>query len=492
MTVRPVFRQALAHAATAAGKPAIVCGDRSLTYGELNSSVQARAAVLARGFAVEPGDRVVLAADPDAAFVATYLAIHCLGAVCVPLDVRLPGERLVALVERLAPKVSISREPLPRATGQQALYDELATNAVSSPVDAIDVPLDRAADILLTTGTTADAKAVVLSHRALAAATGHINRFIGTRPDAIEVLALALNHSFGLGRMRCVLSLGATLVLVPGFLDAGRIVDALASHRATGFAAVPAGIAMLLTDGGARLAQCANRLEYLELGSAAMPAQQKLALMSLLPSTRICMHYGLTEASRSAFISFHDERDRLESIGRPSPGVEMRIVGPAGGVADLGATGRIEIRGDHLMSGYWQNPDLTAESLHDGWLRTGDIGRADSQGYFYLESRVDDVINVGGRKVLPQEIEEVLLKHPAIAECACVGIPDPQGLSGEIISAWLVPKRPDAALPEFSELAKLLRQKLEPYKTPRRFRWTDCIPKTPSGKVLRQRMRELQ
>jgi acyl-coenzyme A synthetase/AMP-(fatty) acid ligase len=130
--------------------------------------------------------------------------------------------------------------------------------------------------------------------------------------------------------------------------------------------------------------------------------------------------------------------------------------------------------------------------LRDGWLRTGDIGWRDGEGYFHLEARADDVINVGGRNILPREIEEILAGHPAIAECACVGIPDPQGLSGEIISAWLVPKHANATLPGSAELAKLLRQKLEPYKTPRKFQWTDRIPRSSTGKVLRRRLRELK
>jgi long-chain acyl-CoA synthetase len=204
------------------------------------------------------------------------------------------------------------------------------------------------------------------------------------------------------------------------------------------------------------------------------------------------MHYGLTEASRSAYISFHDDKDKLDSIGRPSPGVDMRIAGQSGETAEAGTAGQIEVRGGHLMTGYWQDPALTAETMHDGWLRTGDIGRTDSDGRFYLEARADDVINVGGRKVLPQEIEEVLASHPAIAECACVGIPDPQGLSGEIISAWLVPRRADAERPGFAELAKLLRQTLEPFKAPREFHWIDRIPRSSAGKVLRRQLRELR
>lgn len=490
MTAVPVFRQVLAHArrpATAA-RPALVCGDHALSYAELAHGVSERAAFLAAQCGVGPGVHVVLLAESSVDFVASYLAVHSLGAVCVPLDTHTSPDRRAAILRRLEPRVVISRAALDTAPHAGLRFEDVAAGA-SVPAPAIEVVTGQAADILFTTGTTSEAKGVILNHGALATACSHINQFIGTRTDAVEVLPLSLGHSFGLGRVRAVLSLGATLVLVPGgFVNSARITRALAEHRATGFASVPAGIAILLGEGDV-LGRFADQLEYIEIGSSAMPLEHKRRLMELLPDTRLCMHYGLTEASRSAFLEFHSDQDRLDSIGRPSAGVELRVVDEDGKAAPAGEAGPLEVRGGHLMSGYWQDPARTAGALHDGWLRTGDLGRAGADGYFYLEARTDDVINVGGRKVLPQEIEEVLAEHPAIAECACAGLPDPQGLSGEVIAAWLVPRNSDAR-PPFSELAKLLRRRLEPYKTPRKFFWTDRIPRSAAGKVLRRQLRE--
>lgn len=480
MTPLPVFRQVLAQS-RAADRVAIVHGTGSLTFGDLATRIRHAAGALASRFGVLPGDRVALLAEPSPDFITTYFALHSVGAVCVPLDARSPAARLAHLVARVAPRLVLSSRSMPLQAARTARFDELRSTAAAAPAGGDVAPADIA-DILLTTGTTSDPKAVTLSHRALAKAVEHINAVVGTDREDVEVLALPLHHSFGLGRARCVLACGATLVLIPGFLDGAKLIDTLLLHKATGFASVPAGISILLARARSRLERLAGRLRYLELGSSAMPVEQKRALAQLLPGTRICMHYGLTEASRSAFLCFHEDAGRLESIGRPSPGVEMRIAG--------GEPGEIEIRGDHVMSGYWQAPAQNAEVLHDGWLRTGDLGRVDEHGYYYLEARTDEVINVGGRKVLPREIEEVLLAHPAIRECACAGIPDPQGLAGEIVSVWMVPRDAQSALPAFSELAKLLRLKLEPYKVPRRFQWIDALPKSPSGKLLRQRLRE--
>jgi long-chain acyl-CoA synthetase len=364
-------------------------------------------------------------------------------------------------------------------------------DAAVAPPPAAELETDRIADILFTTGTTGKSKGVMLSHGAIATACAHINAFIGTGNQDIEVLPLPLSHSFGLGRLRCVLSAGATLILAAGFINAAGIVRTLRDYHATGIASVPAGLAILLSDERFALQRFSEQLKYMEIGSAPMPISHKRELMRQLPKTRICMHYGLTEASRSAFLSFHDDADHLDSIGQPSAGVAMRIVDDHGVEAEPGTEGHLQVRGGHLMTGYWNDPELTSKTLKDGWLATGDLGRMEDDGYFYIGARTSDIINVGGRKVSPQEIEELLTGHPDVAECACVGVPDPQGLSGEIVVAFLVARSGLDKAPKFSELAKLIRKNLESYKVPRKFIWTEKIPKSGSGKVLRRRLKEM-
>lgn len=490
----PVYRQVLTQALAAPDKAAVISGRRTLTYSQLVSDVARCATNLIARYGIRPGDRIVLLADSNADFVCAYFAVHSIGAVCAPLDPHINTDRLADIVGRLAPRLIVADATLPAQRAPQIRFDELLHADLPAPGPAAtDTALERPADILFTTGTTGRSKGVVLSQRALATSSSHINAFIGTRSHAVEVLPLPLSHSFGLGRVRCVLSLGATLVLVPGLANPAKVSAAMLQHRASGFASVPTGIAILLQDEGRILAPFADQLEYVEIGSSPMPIEHKKLLMRLLPKTRICMHYGLTEASRSAYISFHDDKDKLDSIGRPSRGVEMRVTAiPDEDAVDAqgDVQGQIEIRGGHLMSEYWQDPDLTEKTMHGGWLRTGDIGRRDEDGYFYLSTRISDIINVGGRKVSPNEIEDTLLKHPAIEECVCLGIPDPQGLSGQIIVVYLVGRPGAGALPAFSELAKLLRQGLEPHKIPRQFHWIEQIPKSGSGKVLRQQLRD--
>ena len=198
------------------------------------------------------------------------------------------------------------------------------------------------------------------------------------------------------------------------------------------------------------------------------------------------MHYGLTEASRSAFVEFHSAGERLASIGQASPGVEIRIANDEGQTVEDGVRGRIVVRSPAAMSEYWNDPDETRAAFTDGWLVTGDVGYRDADGYLYLEAREKDLINVGGREVSPIEIERILEEHDAVAECGCVGVPDPQGISGSVIKAFLVATSPTEAPPKPAQLAKLLRGRIEPYKMPVSFDWIEELPKTSSGKLQRQ------
>ena len=258
------------------------------------------------------------------------------------------------------------------------------------------------------------------------------------------------------------------------------------NNNATGFAAVPAGIALLLRSSGDRLGYYANQLKYIEIGSASMPLEHKHKLMQLLPKTRICMHYGLTEASRSTFIEFHSAGDKLpDSIGKPAPNVKMKIVDSQYHKLQPKKIGRIMVRGSNVMKQYYKNEEMTKEVFKSGWLYTGDLGYEDERNYFYLIAREKEMINVGGLKVAPVEIEQLLKRHGSIEDCACVGIPDPKCISGEVPKAFIVYNKNYPNRPNDIELTDFLRDDLESYKLPVEFEWIDSVPKTTSGKIQR-------
>ncbi len=250
---------------------------------------------------------------------------------------------------------------------------------------------------------------------------------------------------------------------------------------ATGLALVPAGFDLILRMTDDRLGDARASLRYVEIGSAPMPLDTRMKLAELLPRTRLCHHYGLTEASRSAFLEYHADREHLLTIGRPSPNVEMDVRDDEGRDLPDGREGQIVVRGRTVMREYWKQPDLTRSVVRDGWLNTGDCGRRDADGYYHLTGRQTDVVNVGGRKVNPEEVEEFLNSHPAVVESACAGMPDPQGIVGECLKA-LVVLRSEV---RDEELVDWLRQRLEEFKIPRIWQRVERIPKTESGKVQR-------
>ena len=274
--------------------------------------------------------------------------------------------------------------------------------------------LADAADLLYTTGTTGRRKGVVLSHENIAAAAININAFIGTTAEDGEIVPLPLAHSFGLGRLRVMALVGHTLTLLPGMRNPAAVLKRLLDERASGLAMVPAGFDLILRMTRDRLGDARDHLRYIEIGSAAMPPATREKLAQLLPGTRICHHYGLTEASRAAFLEYHADREHLASIGQPSPNVEMAVRDDEGRDVPDGREGQIVVRGQMVMQQYWKQPELTRQVFRDGWLFTGDRGRRNADGYYYhVTGRQSDIVNVGGLKVNPEEVEEALNAHPA-------------------------------------------------------------------------------
>jgi long-chain acyl-CoA synthetase len=454
-----------ARAARGAGRTALLWGGERVSYGELwERSGAAAAHLAARG--VRPGERVLLAAPGTPAFVYAYLGAQRLGAVAAVLDPQAPAARRDDIVRRIQPALILDAEAL----------GALALAAAATHDFPLPAP-EALAELVFTTGTTGQAKGVRLTHGNVSAAAAHINAVIGTAEDDVEVVPLPLYHSSGLARLRCALSAGAAIALVPGSRLPGEILGALERHAATALCGVPAGFALLLRFGDQGLGRFAGQLRYVEIGSAPMPLEHKRELMRLLPRTRLYMNYGLTEASRSAFIEFHRDAAHLESVGRPAPGVQAEV-----------REGVLWVRGAHVAPGYWDSPELTAGAFTGGWMRTGDLAQVDAEGWIYLRGREDDLVNVGGFKVAPEEVERVLALHAAVAEAACVGTADARGITGQQLSAFLV-AAPGAARPADAELARWALERLEAYKVPARYAWVDELPRTDSGKLRRGALR---
>lgn len=476
--MKTIEEQIFDHVQKTPNKVALISRDTEITYSQLWDYCLCVAEKLKNDYHLNKGDRVILSAAGNIEFVYAYFGVHIAGGICVPIDPDTNQTRFEYIDKSTTPVCvmgslhNVKKETLP------------FTDVVNGTSKASYVSPDQSqvADILFTTGTTGAPKGVALSYNNLSAAVRNINAFIGNTSSDVELLALPVSHSFGLGRLRCSLSKGATMVMLGTFANVKKFFKEMARCQVTMFAMVPASWGFIKKMSGKYIGKFADQLKFIEIGSSFMPVEDKEQLMSLLPNTRICMHYGSTEASRSAFMEFHTYKDNLLSIGKASPNVEIKIFTSKGAPAALGEEGEVCVKGEHVTCSYWnETPERFASDFYEGYFRTGDCGTMDAEGNVYLKSRIKELINVGGKKVSPMEVEDILNTIPGIKESACIGIPDPGIVLGEVVKAFIVA---DDNLSD-EDIMQQLRPQLEVYKLPIEIERINVIPKTTSGKIQR-------
>ena len=387
------------------GKIALQNGRKSMTYGQMLDGILSAKKVLSETYNLEKGNRVIIAADEQLEFVLVYFACHLLELVTIPIAPDTNEKRYELIKNKVNPSLVIGFSDLDIDVHID-LHDFIFSGNSDDSVNPLFPSLDEVADIVFTTGTTGEPKGVILTHRNIAAAARNINKFIGNKADDVEMLALPISHSFGLGRMRCALSNGQMLVMLGSFVNVNRFFRFMREYGVNGFGMVPASWALLKRFSGEEISKYKEQLNYIEIGSAPMPIIEKQRLINLLPYTRICMHYGLTEASRSAFMEFHEDSDHLNTIGKQSPNMFITIRDENGNVLPAKTEGEICVEGDAVTIGYFGFP--RHDSFWGDSFRTGDWGLYDNDGYISLISRKKELINVGGKKVSPVEVEEIL------------------------------------------------------------------------------------
>ena len=464
------------HAANNPDKIAVIDGQKEITYSLLWSNILRAASFYSR--VAQKGDRVILSASKSVDFVYSYFGSHMAGLITIPVDSTVNELRFQRIVSSASP-VGIYGK---------LFLDELKYNVHPFPCLTEELEADivlpsskDVADILYTTGTTGFPKGVVLTHYNEYCSAKNINQFIGNTENEIELLALPISHSFGLGRLRCTLLKGATIDILGSFAAIKKFYREIENRKITGLGMVPASWNYIKKMSGERLSEFAKQINYIEIGSAPMSLDDKQLLLKLLPNTRICMHYGLTEASRSAFICFNESRDYLDSIGKATPNTEVEIYAEDGSKTQVGMNGEICVKGGNVCSNYWgDNEKKYKKSFYGDFFRTGDLGYKDNYGYLYLISRKKELINVGGKKLSPIEVEEIINSIDGVDETACIGVQNE--VLGEEVKAFVV--RNNSNLSE-EDVINVAKAKLEGYKVPASVEFVDKIPKTSSGKIQR-------
>jgi acyl-CoA synthetase (AMP-forming)/AMP-acid ligase II len=444
------------------------------------------------------GDRVAVLAWNCPEFIELIYAVPASGRVLVPLNARLAPAELVYQLQS-AGVTTLFGDPalLQPLLRQQELASDMAVIDLGAGYQrwlesgpAAELPRTDAADpvwILYTSGSTGRPKGAVLTHGSFMAGLRSAALGRPVEPTDKYLYPFPLFH-VAAHNVLLQHQYGAAVVLVSSF-DAATTLAACRELQVTTMSLAPTMIAMLLDhpDFSPPDLQSVRTIGY---GASAMP---QTLLRRLLAETDVglCQSYGMTELSGSAaFLTAADHRlaadtrpELLQSVGKPLPTVEIRLVDGDGRLCEAGERGEILVKGRQCMTGYWNRPEDTARAIVDGWLHTGDIGRFDAEGYLYIVDRKKDMIISGGENVASREVEEVLHRHPAVRDCAVIGLPDQKW--GESICAVL---QLDAEASD-GELSEHCRRFLAPYKTPRRWIRVASLPLNAAGKIDKPALR---
>ena len=502
-----------AHAAANPERPCLIWEGQTLSYGQL-AGLASGYATRYRELGVTPGARVALFLPSSPSFVAAYLGAHAAGAAAVLVNTQYRQVELHHILGDSAPQLVVTDAAGAAELG--GLLDELPEPArlllldpyqhepwaIGTLAGPFPAPHELAV-LAYTSGTTGRAKGAMLTHGSLAANSAAVAQaWRWTAADHL-LLTLPLFHIHGLGvGLHGTLLAGASLELRPRF-DAAEVLDSLASNTHTLFFGVPTLYTRLIAEAQSRLSDNQASPSGYRLSARALRAAspgyrlfvcgsaplspQTFAAFEELFGQRILERYGMTETGMNLTNPYDGER-RPGSVGAPFLGQAARVVEPRTR-AELpdGSVGEIEVRGPHVCAGYWRNPAATAEVFHaDGWFSTGDLGWRSADGYYTLTGRAKELIISGGYNIYPRELEELLLEHPEVQECAVIGMPDPD--FGEQVVAVIVPTNP-AQPPTPEELAAFCRERLAAYKRPRAIYYVAALPRNALGKVEKHRLK---
>lgn len=483
-------------------KTAIVMGDRRTNWQSMTDRVARFAAGLWQ-LGAEPGDRIAILSLNSDRYIEAFYASLWAGCVLVPLNTRWSPAELQFAVDDCSPSFLLFDDNFAAcaaglsidATRLIAMGEGVGTAVCFEALIEENAPVpDKAgadhelAMIFYTGGTTGRPKGVMLSHANLLGNFLALQAVVRFPPDTVY---LHLAPMFHLADACCIVGmtlLGATHIVMPMF-EPEAAIDKIEAERVTATLIVPTMIAMLVEVSGAT-GRTIPGIDHILYGASPISEPVLRRALEVFPNARFTQAYGQTEASPVITVLEHEDHAAglMRAAGRPLPGVDVRIVDDDLHDVPPGGVGEVLARGPNVMLGYWQQPGLTAAAIVDGWLRTGDAGYRDTAGYLFLVDRVKDMIISGGENIYSAEVENALMTHPSVQQCAVIGVPDDRW--GEAVHAF-VQLRPDAAVTA-ADLRAHSKKLIAPYKCPKSFTLQFAsLPLSGVGKILKTELRQL-
>ncbi len=488
--MQSIVEAVAAHARALPEKFCIADSRRELSYRGYWECISGYAAHL-RDLGVGVGDRVVVRNGQNLDTVTAGLAIQLLGAVFVPVEKNAADTRILEIIEAVEACCYIAAKPMELSCPWEKLGDVLSFRDESADFETFPYPGGAdTAEILFTTGTTGKSKGIELTHRNVVAVAENVIDGVEMKKDNVEVIPVPLSHSHGLRRYYGNMLNGSSVIILDGVIFYKKLFERMETFHATAMDLVPTALSALFRLSGDRLGDYRDQLEYVQLGSAPIPQQDREHLCRLLPNTRLYNFYGTTESGCSCILDFNAMKDKKNCIGRPTCNAHFIFTDEEG--QKIEATeerpGFLACAGDMNMKGYYQSPQLNAETIRNGYIQTKDLSYMGEDGLIYMLGRQDDVIVTGGSKVAPDEIEDAAMQFPGIADCGCIPVDHP--LLGKEPKLFVSMERGAAFDP--AAIFQFLKDRLEAYKVPKQIEQMDEIPRTYNGKLQRKKLLELE
>lgn len=461
-------------------KLAVVFENEEVTYGQLKEAV-VRLASWFKLHGVQTGDRVVAQANYSKWYIAAYYAAHLCGAIIVPVEKTLTQETLRGAVERVEAKAAVSR--LAPSAPVSLNYGDVEAALAEVEIQPYTFPdLDLVANIMLTSGTTGTPKGAMLTQRNLAVNCAVRIQELEIRPDDMAITFLPMNH-VGVTRMvDTALYNGSGYILLDGLFKLKAFFDCMEKYHVTSFNMPPSGLATLEALTKDKLHDFADQIDYAYIHASLLQEPQRVFLRRVLPKSRLYYSYGSSENGTISLLRFGQKERDIHCAGLPCQGVEVKILDDDGKELPQGTQGRVAVRSEMNFKGYWAMPELTESVYQEDWFLTNDAGYLDEEGYLYILGRIDDVINIGGLKVLPSEIEDAALEIDGVEECLCVDMPS--GMTGSV--AKLIVRLKEGAALSARDIRATLAEKLDTYKVPAGIELVEEIRKNTMGKPDRK------
>ena len=505
------INQLLLHCDQYKEKNAVICDQTCYSYEKFTNCINELTDLLLQHNLTKNG-KVLITISGKLEFLVSIFAVIKAGGISVPISTRINSKDFTYVLNNSKPEIIICDNAFYKSklwTNNKNLksaktiillnklnnyskkinYKVISLKNKSTTIlklNKIKILPNDAALILYTSGTTAEKKGVLLSHKNLVETAKYMNKFMKINNTINEYVAVSLTHAFGFGRIRAILLSGGTIVLENGKLIPKKFMQSIKKHRCNSISSISTIFVNIMENEKKNLKEIGQQIKWIEIGSMPLKVYYRKKMLEVFPDARIHMNYGMTEAMRTTLIEFRTEFKKINSVGKPFSGIQIRIVDNHNNKLSYGKIGEICIKGKNVALGYWKKDNEWHKSFKDGWFKTNDIGFLDKDGYLTFVGRKDEMINVGGQKFYPTEIEQRLASMFKKSNYCVFGIPDHEYNLGELPVICIEGNTNHT----INQIQKFLKGSIEEYKIPKFIVNLDKIPTTINGKVIRHKIKE--